>query len=67
MILQANGPGVFGRSGLRKNSRRPVGGQEICGRVAGDAVPARYVRLVAVDATADRPLIVGELRARADG
>jgi hypothetical protein len=40
-----------------------VAGTQLHGSVAGDGNPARFVRLVAVGATADVPLIVGELRA----
>jgi hypothetical protein len=40
-----------------------VVGTHLRGRVVGDAGPARYVRLMAVHATTDIPLIVGELRA----
>jgi hypothetical protein len=42
-----------------------VDGTRLRVTVAGDADPARYVRLVALGATADVPLIVGELRATA--
>ena len=41
-----------------------IDGTRLHGTVTGDGSPARYVRLVAVDATTDVPLIVGELRAR---
>jgi hypothetical protein len=34
-------------------------------RVAGDGRPARWIRLVALGATDDRPLMVGELAATA--
>jgi streptogramin lyase len=44
-----------------------VDGTRLIGHVAGDGSPARFVRLVAVGATADVPLIVGELRATASG
>ncbi len=44
-----------------------VSGTSLQGSVTGDADPVRYVRLVAVGATADVPLIVGELRATAAG
>jgi trehalose/maltose hydrolase-like predicted phosphorylase len=44
-----------------------VDGTRLIGHVAGDGSPARFVRLVAVGATADVPLIVGELRATAGG
>jgi Glycosyl hydrolase family 65, C-terminal domain len=40
-----------------------VDGTHLSGSVASDADPVRFVRLVAVGATADVPLIVGELRA----
>ncbi len=40
-----------------------IAGTSLHGSVAGDGQPVRYVRLVAVGATADVPLIVGDLRA----
>ena len=40
-----------------------IDGTSLRGSVAGDGRPVRYVRLVASGATADLPLIVGELRA----
>jgi trehalose/maltose hydrolase-like predicted phosphorylase len=40
-----------------------VDGSSLRGRVAGDGGRARYLRVIAVHATADVPLIVGELRA----
>ena len=50
----------------RRHTWRTLGtvdGTRLRQRLAGDADPVRFVRLVAVDATADVPLIVGELRA----
>jgi trehalose/maltose hydrolase-like predicted phosphorylase len=44
-----------------------VAGTALRGRVDGDALPVRFVRLVAQGATTDVPLIVGELRALAGG
>ena len=41
-----------------------VDGTRLRGVVPGDGHPVRFVRLVAVHASADVPLIVGELRAR---
>jgi hypothetical protein len=39
-----------------------VQGTSLSGRVPGDTDPVRYVRLVAVGATSEVPLIVGRLR-----
>jgi trehalose/maltose hydrolase-like predicted phosphorylase len=41
-----------------------IEGTRLRGHVAGDGAPVRYLRLVALGATADVPLIVGELGAR---
>lgn len=41
-----------------------VDGTRLRQTVSGDGAPVRYLRLVAVGATTDVPLIVGELRAR---
>jgi hypothetical protein len=44
-----------------------VDGSSRHGSVSGDGDPVRFVRLEAIGATADVPLIVGELRATAAG